>query len=180
MTEVTSVVVAVLCMLGQVAGMPRHGRQCGVDAVPHREGICGDALIRARNNLCFLLYHDYPEHFPEHLRPNKRSVHDVYTYPMDAFVKMDYLGHENNEVEDEREKSGFDGAVAPTEESKLYMSMLPGMKSTLPRPLPSAATRGGAIAAKRAYDELPHVQKRGVVCDCCFNKCRPSVLARYC
>lgn len=91
MTEVTSVVVAVLCMLGQVAGMPR--RQCGVDAAPHREGICGDALIRARDNLCLLLYQDYPEHFPGHLRPNKRSVHDVYTYPMDAFVKMDYLGH---------------------------------------------------------------------------------------
>ena len=85
MTEVTSVVVALLCMLGQVTGMPR--RSCGVDARPHMDGICGQSLVRARNNLCFLLYADYPDHF------GKRSVDDIFNYPVDAFAKMNMLGY---------------------------------------------------------------------------------------
>ena len=64
--------------------------------------------------------------------------------------------------------------AAPPNDSKLYMPLLPKALPALPFP---AATKRGH--RKRA-DDLPHVQKRGMVCDCCFNKCLPSVLARYC
>ena len=84
MTEITSVLLALLCMLGQVTGMPRYS--CGVDARPHKDGICGESLIRARNNLCILLYNEYPEHF------GKRSVNDIFNYPTQAFVDMNLLG----------------------------------------------------------------------------------------
>ena len=66
-------------------------------------------------------------------------------------------------------------APAPPNDSKLYMPMLPKALPALP--LPNAAARRGH--RKRA-DDLPHIEKRGMVCDCCFNKCLPSVLARYC
>lgn len=164
MTEVTSLGVAlVLCMLGQVTAVP----PCGVDARPHREGICGDMLIRARAQLCFLLYTDYPDHF----HPGKRSVDNVFDLPIEAFAKMHFQGDGLEDVTDQP-------AVTPKEKFAF-----------LPVLLSRAQSAGRALEAQRAMlpqskraevGEMTTVQKRGLVCDCCYNKCRPSVLARYC
>lgn len=185
MREVTSLLLATLCMLGRVAGLPL---MCGVDSRPHRDGICGEALIRARTNLCFLLANDFPDIFGRR-STMKRSVQELYAYPMEAFVRMDTLGNDDS----------FDITVQPVmprpggdSDSDLYLtSGSGGLHDAARRPAAGPATSADAVAsqlasgsypkrAAAALDAAPHVQKRGMVCDCCFNRCLPSTLARYC
>nr|AQS80517.1 insulin-like 1B precursor [Charonia tritonis] len=142
MREVRSVLVALLCMLSQVTGMPEY--TCGVDARPHLEGLCGPRLTRARDNLCFLLTADFPEYF------GKRSVKDFFNRPVKDFVDMGILADEMTE------------APMDQKESKLYNSW--------------SAVR----SLSKRIEPMSHIQKRGMVCDCCYNKCLPSVLAQYC
>nr|AQS80516.1 insulin-like 1A precursor [Charonia tritonis] len=169
MTEVTPVVIAMLCMLGQVTGLRNS---CGVDSRPHVKGICGDALLRARENLCFILYTEYPEHFGRSM--NKRSVTDIDQYPVHAFANMNLPARDA-----EKERSGTPATAENVR--KLYVSLFPKVQTLLPEMdrslLPQAP---GSQQAKRGGELAQNVQKRGMVCDCCFNQCLPSVLARYC
>lgn len=168
MTEVSSLGIALaLCTLGQVtAARGMHGHStCNVDSRPHREGICGDTLLRARANLCFLITEDYPEIFGH----GKRSVRDVFDLSLEALAKMHPYG-------DELE------ATSPPLAPKNKFAFLPLLMS---KAQSAAGTveppRNPLPAYKRdGWGEITTVQKRGLVCDCCYNKCLPSILARYC
>ncbi|KAK7474790.1 hypothetical protein BaRGS_00033971, partial [Batillaria attramentaria] len=165
MTEVTSLGVALLlCLLGQVESRP----SCGVDARPHSEGICGNTLMRARQNLCFLLYADYPDLF-EHR--GRRSVDDIFDLPIEAFTKMHVQG-------DDMGEDVTDLPVTPKDKFP-FLPLLLSKAQSAGRALQSKRARGAESKGAGA-DEITEVQKRGLVCDCCYNKCLPSVLARYC
>ncbi|XP_025099409.1 molluscan insulin-related peptide 7-like isoform X2 [Pomacea canaliculata] len=149
MTEAMSLCMAlVLCMLGQASGSEHM--MCGVDARPHPRGLCGDYLMRARQNLCALLRKDYPEQF------GKRSVDQLLQFPLKSFANMDFFTEE--------------GPVkSASDYSKMLLPVLPKASDS-----PVAEDMG-------EYDlDLERQKRQGMVCDCCYNQCRPSQLARYC
>nr|AOF40152.1 insulin precursor [Conus bandanus] len=177
MREVTPALLALLCLLGQATGQTF----CGVDSRPHPKGICGHMLLRAHRTLCFLLSADYPNIFSRSI--HKRSLKNIDDFPLQAYAEMDLQsGHSQDQPT----------GTSPNTETmrKLFVSLFPRVQTILPDVGNSVLTQGGPgskgpsgdhLQAKRAGDDLlPHVQKRGMVCDCCYNACQPSTLAQYC
>ncbi|KAL8578117.1 hypothetical protein ACOMHN_055437 [Nucella lapillus] len=177
MTEVTPVVLAVLCMLGQSAGQTF----CGVDSRPHSKGLCGSMLLRAHHNLCFLLSAEYPNIFSRSI--HKRSLKNIDDLPLQAYAEMDLQGGDHTEDLES-------GAAGSTENiRKLFLSLFPRVQSLLPELSTGSDSsqlgqgpgpKAGRVGTKRAQDLAPRVQKRGMVCDCCYNVCQASTLAQYC
>ncbi|CAG5126469.1 unnamed protein product [Candidula unifasciata] len=63
-------------------------RRCNIHSQPHPQGICGERLARAHENLCFLMRQWYPDHFSR-----KRSADDTFkeqllNVPLSTFAKL--------------------------------------------------------------------------------------------
>ena len=97
--EVTSLLLAALSMLGQVEVTQSAGT-CSMDSPA--QGICGDRLVQALDNLCLLLtlFESQSDSgmgrlkrspFFQHIR-RQQMMANLDRYPLDAFVRMDLVG----------------------------------------------------------------------------------------
>lgn len=160
--EGTSLIVALLCILGKVSVAMAAERFCGSDSREHPEGFCGNRLLEMRQNLCTLLAIDFPEKFtfpPRNL--SKRS-----TRPFEDLPQTDLLGKvPGDDRWDQNAANTVDEVVRRMFGiTRAGQTSRPSQKRAGPMPL----------------EEMLPMQKRGIICDCCYNKCLPSILARYC
>ncbi|XP_059166296.1 molluscan insulin-related peptide 7-like [Physella acuta] len=160
---------------GQEAVQTTTRAACNLDSRPHPQGLCGSKLSRAHSNLCFLLMNHHTSLFrPRRSAGQLEHNNRIYNIPLAVLAELElnreswdsYVSKRNSDqysLTSEEDgpvlESPFDNSLEETDNIMNELLRIFRINSN----------------RYKRETEIP-----GMVCDCCYNLCRPRELAAYC